>query len=71
MVEKKKKNATHVDAGEAGHAMEVVGVPAHGGNLGQNVLLGPVIAELFHQLAQVAGGRFANREHCNDDNQMF
>ena len=47
--------AQHVDAEEAGHAMQVVLVSRHRDNLGDDRLLGPVSAELFHQLLQVVG----------------
>ena len=47
--------AQHVDAEEAGHAMQVVLVSRHRDNLGDDRLLGPVSAELLHQLLQVVG----------------
>ena len=47
--------------------MQVVLVPAHGDDLGDDGLLGPVGAELLHELLEVVGGRFADRIHMVDE----
>ena len=54
----------HIDTEECGHAVQVVGVPRHGQDLGDNSRVGPLLPELLHQLLQVAGGRLADGIDC-------
>ena len=49
-------SGTHVDAENASHPVEVVLVPGHRDDLGDDCLLRPVRAELLDQLLEVVGG---------------
>ena len=55
---------THIDTEECGHAVQVVGVPRHGQDLGDDSCVGPLLPELLHQLLQVAGGRLTDGIDC-------
>lgn len=52
--------SAHIDTEECGHAVQVVGIPRHGQDLGDDCGMGPLLPELLHQLLQVAGGRLAD-----------
>lgn len=54
----------HIDTEECSHAVQVVGVPRHGQDLGDYSSMGPLLPELLHQLLQVAGGRLADGVDC-------
>ena len=44
--------------------MQVVGIPRHGQDLGDDSGMGPLLPKLLHQLLQVAGGRLADGIVC-------
>lgn len=54
----------HIDAEERSHAVQVVGVPRHGQDLGDDSSMGPLLPKLLHQFLQVAGGRLADGIDC-------
>ena len=54
----------HIDTEECGHAVQVVGVPRHGQDLGDDSRMGPLLSEFLHQLLQVAGGCLADGIDC-------
>ena len=47
-----------VDAKETRHAVEIIRIARHGQDLGNDGGLGPVRAELFHQLLEIGRRRF-------------
>ena len=54
----------YIDTEECSHAVQVVGVPRHGQDLGDDSSMGPFLPKLLHQLLQVAGGRLSDGVDC-------
>lgn len=44
--------------------VQVVGIPRHGQDLGDDSGMGPLLPKLLHQLLQVAGGRLVDGIDC-------